>query len=63
MKWDKAEKKAPSGIWLTAFLMILISFLLIGLLMALGREMVARLNDQITRGVRDFNLSQREEMP
>ncbi|NKE73547.1 hypothetical protein [Candidatus Manganitrophus noduliformans] len=64
MKRDEAEEKETLfGIWVTAFLLTLLSFFLIGLLLALGREMVARLDDEITRGVWDFNLTQGEERP
>lgn len=64
MKRDEAEKKeALFGVWATAFLLILLSFFLIGLLLALGREMVVRLEEQIAQEARNFNLTQGEEMP
>jgi len=47
--------------WVTALSLLLISLLLLGVLFILGREMVVRLNTQITQGIHDFNLSQKEE--
>jgi len=49
------------GMWVTALSLLLISLLLLGVLFILGREMVVRLNTQITQGIHDFNLSQKEE--
>jgi hypothetical protein len=60
---NRRKMQDLAGMWVMACSLLLISLLLLGMLFILGQEMVVRLNAQITQGVQDFSLSQKERLP
>lgn len=59
----RSKREALLRMWVTAFSLLLISLLLMGVLFILGREMVVRLDAEISKEAHELNLSQRGEMP
>ncbi|MDC4207090.1 MAG: hypothetical protein MPW15_30150 (plasmid) [Candidatus Manganitrophus sp.] len=59
---DGRKKDDFWGLLVVAVSLILIIFFLIALIF-LGRELVVRLNTQITEGIQQFHSSQKEIMP
>lgn len=60
---DRGKKDDFWGLLVAVISLVLIVFFLIALIFLLGREMVVRLNAQITEGIQEFNFSQKEIMP
>lgn len=60
---NRIKKEDLLGIWMTAIFLSLISLLLIGILLMIGKEMAVRLDAQIAREARELNAMQKEEVP
>ncbi|MCG3117777.1 MAG: hypothetical protein LLH30_19065 [Candidatus Manganitrophus sp. SA1] len=59
---DEGKKDDFMGLLVATLSLVLVVFFMIALLF-LGRELIVRLNTQITEGMQDFNLLQKERMP
>lgn len=62
-RMNRSKREALLRMWVTAFSLLLISLLLIGVLCILGLEMVVRLDAEIFQEAHGLNLSQGGEMP
>lgn len=59
---DRGKKDDFMGLLVATLSLVLIVFFLIALIF-LGRELIVRLNVQITEGIQEFHSSQKEIMP